>query len=220
MERYLKETKMLNYSAQEIVALVRSRKWNDLDEYDKIGEIYRFVQNEIVLGYNEFDDLTATQVLVDGYGQCNTKATLLMALLRAVGIPLPKIMAKLAPPFIVHTWAEVYFGGKWLSLEGVITDKAYIAGLKRMFPAHKGAFADYAVAVKDFSNLQIDWEGKDTTVQKEAVTEDYGVFDVPDDFFPAHPQLYKGLKKFVYEKIGRKIMTKNVVKIRRLGEQS
>jgi len=50
MERYLKETKMLNYRAREIVALVRSRKWNDLDEYDKIGEIYRFVKNEIVLG--------------------------------------------------------------------------------------------------------------------------------------------------------------------------
>ena len=154
MERYLKETKMLNYRAREIVALVHSRKWNDLDEYDKIGEIYRFVQNEIVLGYNEFDDLTATQVFADGYGQCNTKATLLMALLRSVGIPcrlhgtqvvkgfqrsiMPKIMAKYAPPFIVHTWVEVYFGGKWLSLEGVITDKAYIAGLKRMFPEHKG----------------------------------------------------------------------------------
>lgn len=83
-----------------------------------------------------------------------------------------------------------------------------------------GAFADYAVAVKDFSNLQIDWEGKDTTVQKEAVTEDYGIFDTPDDFFPAHPQLYKGLKKFIYDKIGRKIMSKNVAKIRRLGKQS
>ena len=107
-----------------------------------------------------------------------------------------------------------------MSLEGVITDKAYIAGLKRMFPEHKGAFADYAVAVKDFSNLQIDWKGKDTAVQKEAVAEDYGVFDAPDDFFPAHPQLYKGIKKFIYEQIGRKIMTKNVGKIRRLGEQS
>ena len=88
-----------------------------------------------------------------------------------------------------------------------------------MFPEYKGAFTDYAVAVKDFSNLQIDWEGKDTTVQKEAVAEDYGVFDTPDDFFPAHPQLYKGIKKFIYEKIGRKIMTKNVAKIRRHGEQ-
>lgn len=107
-----------------------------------------------------------------------------------------------------------------MSLEGVITDKAYIAGLKRMFPEHKGAFADYAVAVKDFSNLQIDWEGKDTTVQKEAVAEDYGVFDAPDDFFPAHPQLYKGFKRFVYEKIGRQIMSKNAAKIRRYGEQS
>ena len=226
---------MLNYRERESVELVRNRKWNDLDEYDKIGEIYRFVQNEIVLGYNEFDDLTATQVLADGYGQCNTKATLLMALLRAVGIPcrlhgtqvvkgfqrsiMPKIMAKFAPPFIVHTWAEVYFGGKWLSLEGVITDKAYIAGLKRMFPEHKGAFADYAVAVKDFSNLHIDWKGKDTAVQKEAVAGDCRVFESPYYFFPAHSQVYKGKKKFIYDQIGRKILTKNVAKIRRYGEQ-
>lgn len=70
-----------------------------------------------------------------------------MALLRATGIPcrlhgslvikvfqrslMPKIMAKLAPSLIVHTWAEVYFNGKWLSLEGAITDKTYICGLKK-----------------------------------------------------------------------------------------
>ena len=82
-----------------------------------------------------------------------------MALLRSVGIPcrlhgtqvvkgfqrsiMPKIMAKYAPPFIVHTWAEVYFGGKWLSLEGVITDKAYIAGLKRAID-----FSDFVVLIQ------------------------------------------------------------------------
>lgn len=231
MERYLKETTMLNYSTSEIAALIQNRKWNVLNEYDKIGGIYRFVQNEIALGYNECDTLTAAQVLAEGIGQCNTKATLLMALLRAVGIPcrlhaatvikdfqrslMPKIMAKFAPPFIVHTWTEALYDGEWLCLEGVIADKPYIAGLKRMFPRHKGAFADYAVAVKDFDNLQIDWEGKDTAVQQEAVAEDYGIFDAPDDFFPTHPQLYKGWKKFAYEKIGRKIMTKNAAKIRR-----
>lgn len=30
---------------------------------------------------------SAEQLLIDGYGQCNTKATLLMALLRDVNIP-------------------------------------------------------------------------------------------------------------------------------------
>jgi len=233
MEKYLKETAMLNYRSKEIMRLIDAHKWNDLNEFDKIGEVYDYVQNNILLGYNKYDNLTAAQVLADGIGQCNTKATLLMALLRAVGIPcrlgtkvtkvfqrslMPKIMAKLAPPLIVHTWAEVYFNGEWLSLEGVITDKKYISGLKSMFPNFKGKFFDYAVAVQDFSNLQIDWNGINTTVQQQAVIEDLGVFDSPDDFFAAYRQEYRGLKKFMYENIGRKIITKAVAKIRRYGK--
>ena len=164
MENYLKNTAMLNYQAPQIADLINKQKWNDLNEFEKIGAIYDYVQNKILLGYNKYDNLTATQVLADGIGQCNTKATLLMALLRAVGVPcrlhgtkvtkvfqrslMPKIMAKLAPPLIVHTWAEVYYNGEWLSLEGVITDKAYISGLQKKFPDYNGKFFDYAVAVK------------------------------------------------------------------------
>ncbi len=231
MKKYLKDTAMLNYHAQEIADLINARKWNDLKEFEKIGAIYYYVQNSVLLGYNKYDNLTATQVLKDGFGQCNTKATLLMALLRAVGIPcrlhgtkvtkvfqrslMPAIMAKLAPPLIVHTWAEVYYNGAWLSLEGVITDKAYICGVQKLYPDHKGKFFDYAVAVQDLSNLKIDWKGKDTTVQQQAVVEDLGVFDTPDEFYSKYRQTYRGLKKFMYENIGRKIMTKKVAKIRR-----
>lgn len=230
MERYLKATAMLNYKEREIADLISAHGWSDLNENDKIGAVYDFVQNDILLGYNKYDNLSATQVLADGIGQCNTKATLIMALLRALGIPcrlhgtkvtkvfqrslMPKIMAKLAPPLIVHTWAEVYFNGKWLSLEGVITDKSYMAGLQKMFPEHKGKFFDYAVAVRDFSDLQIDWIGKDTAVQQHAVIEDLGIFDCPDEFFAKYKQEYRGLKKFLYENIGRKIMTAKVEKIR------
>lgn len=225
---------MLNYLAPQIADLINKQKWNDLNEFEKIGAIYDYVQNKILLGYNKYDNLTATQVLADGIGQCNTKATLLMALLRAVGVPcrlhgtkvtkvfqrslMPKIMAKLAPPLIVHTWAEVYYNGEWLSLEGVITDKAYISGLQKKFPDYNGKFFDYAVAVKDFSNLQIDWKGENTTVQQQAVIKDIGVYDTPDDFYAVYKQEYRGIKKFMYENIGRKIMTKKVVKIRRYGE--
>ncbi len=222
---------MLNYRAKEIVDLIDCEKWNGLDEFDKIGAIYDYVQNKILLGYNKYDNLTATQVLKDGIGQCNTKATLLMALLRAVGVPcrlhgtkvtkvfqkslMPAIMARLAPPQIVHTWAEVFYNGEWLSLEGVITDKAYISGLQSLFPDYSGKFFDYAVAVKDFGNLQIDWKGENTTVQQQAVIEDLGIFDCPDEFYAQFKQAYHGVKKFLYENIGRKIMTKKVKKIRR-----
>ncbi|MDE5722205.1 MAG: transglutaminase [Clostridia bacterium] len=231
MEKYLRETFMLNYNSQEIVGLIRKREWNNLDEYGKIGAIYDYVQNEIALGYNKYDTLSATQVIKDGYGQCNTKATLIMALLRAVGVPcrlhgskvtkafqrslMTKLMANLAPSSIVHTWAEVYYNGEWLSLEGAITDKAYIDGLRKLFPDYKGKFFDYAVAVQDFDNLQIDWNGKPTAIQQQAVMEDLGIFDSPDDFYSEYQQEFHGIKKFLYENIGRKIMTARVAKIRR-----
>lgn len=86
-KKYLEKTKMLNYDAESIQSLIKSRKWLELDEYNKIGAIYDFVRNEILFGYNNSDLLTAEEVLKDGYGQCNTKATLLMALLRGVGVP-------------------------------------------------------------------------------------------------------------------------------------
>lgn len=231
MINYLNDTAMLNYHEQKIAKLVMAKKWNNLDEYNKIGAIYGYVQNDILLGYNKCDDLTATQVLADGIGQCNTKAVLLMALLRAVGIPcrlhgakvtkifqrslMPKIMARLAPPFIVHTWVEVCYNGEWLCLEGVITDKAYISGLRQMFPNYKGEFFDYAVAVKDFGNLQIDWNGENTAIQQQAIQEDLGIYDSPDEFYAEYKQDYRMIKKFLYENIGRIIMTNKVAKIRR-----
>ncbi len=232
MEKYLKNTDMLNFYEQKIVNLINCQKWNELNEFDKIAKIYDYVQNNILLGYNKYDNLTTTQVLADGIGQCNTKATLLMALLRAVGVPcrlhgtmvtkvfqkslMPQFMANLAPPLIVHTWVEVYYQGEWLSLEGVITDKAYIVGLQKLFPQHKGEFFDYAVAVKDFKNLQIDWNGTNTTIQQMAVIKDLGIFDTPDEFYSIYKQTYKGIKKFFYEYIGRKIMTNKVAKIRNI----
>ena len=82
MERYLKETKMLNYSNSRIQQLIKKRKWNALDDFQRIKAIYNFVRDEILFGYNVDDNITASEVLADGYGQCNTKGTLFMALLR------------------------------------------------------------------------------------------------------------------------------------------
>ena len=52
---------------------------------------------------------------MDGYGQCNTKGTLFIALLCAVGVPCRirgfTIDKKLqsAPASILHSWLEVLF---------------------------------------------------------------------------------------------------------------
>ena len=86
MDHYLKETELLDFSNKEIQELVKSRHWNDLSEKEKILNIYNFVRDEIKFGYNSDDTLSASKILKDGYGQCNTKGILFMALLRAVNV--------------------------------------------------------------------------------------------------------------------------------------
>ena len=227
--RYLKKTRMLNYDCESIRTLVSERNWNQLDDYHKIGAVYDFVRNEILFGYNRSDLLTAEEVLNDGYGQCNTKATLLMALLRAVGIPCRLhgsevdkhfqegvtrgIIAALAPDTIVHTWAEVFYDGRWIALEGVITDEAYIRSIKKNNNV-SGPYAHFAVSVPDLNILDLEWKGRDIFVQNESVELDFGAYDDPDTFFEKHHQTWSKAKDLAYVYYGRKKMNRTVRKLR------
>ena len=121
-KRLLEETKLLDYSNQEIQDLVKIRKWKNFEEEQQIKAIYNYVRDEIMFGYNVDDNIPASKVLSDGYGQCNTKGTLFMALLRAVGIPcrvhgftidkklqkgaMTGIVYKNAPKNVFHSWVE------------------------------------------------------------------------------------------------------------------
>lgn len=230
MEEYLKETKMLNFNSAKISDLVREKGWLELDEFHKIKNIYEFVQNDILFGYNSADILSAVEVLQDGFGQCNTKATLLMALLRSVNIPcrlhafnvskdfqkgaLPQIIYLLAPKYILHTWVEVFFNDKWIALEGVIIDKDYLYTVQQKYTEYKGIFKKFAIATKDLETVNIAWTGNDVFIQKEAVVDDYGIFSSPDILFSKHTQNMSKIKLYLYSHIGTKMMTKRVFKIR------
>ena len=87
MEQYLNETQMLDFSHADIAKLIEARGWQKLAEFERIRAIYNYVRDEILFGYNTDDSIPASKVLADGFGQCNTKGTLFMALLRACGIP-------------------------------------------------------------------------------------------------------------------------------------
>ena len=73
MDKYLRETEMLDYSNPIIQNLIQKKQWKKLDEFERIKEIYNFVRDDILFGYNEDDAICASKVLLDGYGQCNTK---------------------------------------------------------------------------------------------------------------------------------------------------
>lgn len=227
---HLLPTPLLDFSAPAIQQLLAQRGWATLPERDRIGTIYDFVRDEIAFGYNLSDDLTASAVLTDGIGQCNTKGTLFMALLRASGIPcrfhgftIDKRLQKgavtgiaylLAPRSIVHSWVEVWFERRWVNLEGFILDKAYLRKLQCRFSAHQGPFCGYGAATPDLHNPPIDWHGTDTYIQKDGIDHDFGVFDSPDAFYARYGVNLSGVKRWLFQKAVRHWMNRNVAKLR------
>ncbi|EEC90844.1 hypothetical protein EUBIFOR_00511, partial [Holdemanella biformis DSM 3989] len=45
MDKYLRETEMLDYSNPAIQELIQKKKWKELDEFERIKEIYNFVRD-------------------------------------------------------------------------------------------------------------------------------------------------------------------------------
>jgi len=227
--RLLQPTRLLDFTHPAIEALIEKRGWRRLPICERIGAVYDFVRNEIVFGYNEGDDLPASRVLADGIGQCNTKSTLLMALLRAVGMPcrchgftIDKSLQKgaitglayvLAPQRIIHSWVEVTFEGRWVNLEGSILDARYLASLQRRFPGRQ-RFCGYGAATPDLSSPGVEWRGQDTYIQKDGIADDFGVFDTPDEFYARHGSNLSGPKRWLYTHLIRHRMNAQARRIR------
>mgnify|MGYP001949787388 FL=1 len=229
-EKLLIRTNILNFDHPEIQSLISGRCWQELDEFNKIGAAYDFVKDEIKFGYNNSDDIPASEVLADGYGQCNTKSNLLMALLRGLGIKcrfhgftieqqlqkgaIPAYVFWLAPKYIIHSWVEVYFNGRWVNLEGFILDRQYLNALQVKFSQIKNEFCGYGVATQCLSSPNTEWQGQDTYIQKEGIHDDFGIYDSPDEFYQEKGTNLSGLKRFLYRKVIRHLINRNVVKIR------
>lgn len=230
MEKYLKETALLDYNHPSIKNLIQEKKWCKLNNIEKVRQIYNFVRDEIQFGYNLKDSIQASTVLDDGYGQCNTKATLLMALLRAVEIPtrlqgftinkslqkgaIKGIWYMLSPQNILHSWVEVYINENWFVLEGVILDKQYLTNLQKMYKSTSNTFCGFGVFTENFDNPPIDWNLSNTYIQDKGINQDFGIFDSPDDFYSQHQQQLSFIQGIIFRNIVRHLMNKNVDNIR------
>lgn len=232
MERYLKETELLDYKSPAIKNLVARRGWAKMRAKEQILSIYNYVRDEIRFGFNIQDAIPASRVLSDGYGQCNTKSVLFMALLRAVGLPcrihgftvkkelqkgaLSGLWYRIAPAELVHTWVELNYEGEWLNIEGFILDLDYLSSLQKRFGADcRGNFCGYGVATDNFANPQVHWEENSTYIQKEGIKEDYGLYDEPDTLFGAHPQKIGLFKRFLFVNVVRHSINRNINRIRK-----
>jgi len=233
-ERYLNATDILDYRHPLIQALIAERNWQSLSPYERVGAVYNFVRNEITFGYNRSDNLPASAVLKDGYGQCNTKSTLVMALFRALGIPcrfhgftiyndlqkgaIPVSLFWLAPRKILHSWVEVLWQGEWLDLEGFILDDRYLSAVQGKFADRNGAFSGYGIATPCLQKPGVEWSGSNTYIQKDGIADDLGVYDAPDGFYRERGTNLSGIRRFIFRHLFRHVMNANVKRIRRQAD--
>ena len=223
-------TPILDFETPAIQDLIRSRGWRDRPPYERIGAVYSFVKDEIVFGYNRSDDLPASEVLRDGYGQCNTKGNLLMALLRGVGLEarfhgftihkalqkgaIPAWLFPVAPARILHSWVEVRLDDEWIPLEGFILDARYLGALQRRFADVQGPFEGYGAATPDLRRPAVEWCGRPTYIQREGIADDFGLFDDPDTFYAERGTNLRGVRRWLYEHVFRHAMNRTVARIR------
>ncbi|KAF0675606.1 MULTISPECIES: transglutaminase-like domain-containing protein [Rhodobacterales] len=227
---HLAKTRLLDFDATSIAKLIEERGWADLPSDDRIGAIYDFVRNEITFGYNRADDIPASEVLADGHGQCNTKGTLLMALLRGVGVRcrlhgftihkalqrgvVPELVYPLAPSEILHSWVEVDLGDGWVNLEGFILDAPFLQTLQQKF-RETDSLCGYGVGTECLSAPPVTWSGNDTYIQKTGIVRDLGTFNAPDDFYSKHRQNFGFVRDLLYRHVIRHWMNARVRRIRR-----
>lgn len=227
--RLLEPTPLLDFRAETIARLIDARGWRQLYEHDRIGAAYDLVRNEILFGYNRADDIPASEVLANGYGQCNTKGTLLMALLRGLGLPcrlhgftirkalqrgvVPEAIYPIAPEEILHSWVEVWTQGRWIELEGFILDNGFLARLQQAF-AGTESLCGYGAGTDCLSAPPIEWTGENTYIQKTGIARDFGTYDTPDLFYAEHRQQFGPLRDLIYRGIVRHWMNARVRALR------
>ncbi len=231
MNLLLLKTAILDFDHPTIKDLIQNKQWLDLPIKERKIAVYSFVRDEIKFGYNRNDAISASEVLKDGYGQCNTKGTLLMALLRGVGIPcrfhafyIDKVMQKgavtgvfyyLAPKKIIHSWVEVLGDDQVQELEGFILDKTYMQSLLKRLPLNEKKFIGFGASTNDLPGAIKTWDGSGNTyIQKESITDDLGIYNAPDEFYKKNGTKLSGIKKVLFENWVRHAMNKNVEKVR------
>lgn len=189
---------LISAKAEELTATSKSR-------LDKIERLFTFVRDDIRFGFPpRWDTVKASETLQYRMGYCNTKATLFLALCKAVGIPARihtglidiRIMRGVFPAFSFptlpraggHSWMEVEIDGEWKSLDSYINDKPfYEAALKKL--QEGGMETAFSIShAKGESSCEFNF-GEKGFVHMGAVLEDHGTWDDYSEYMASEQYL-------------------------------
>lgn len=146
--------------------------------------------------------VTAGQVLRNRRGDCHTKGTLFVALLRSAGVParlrfvrLPGVFMRgileLGYASVTHAIGEVYAGGRWVQADTYVVDEQLHAqALARLAEEARALGYGIHAGGKDQFNGLDDAHGQYTSGDPSSLPLfDYGPAHDPETFYAAHPLL-------------------------------
>lgn len=168
-------------------------------EMEKLESIFYYVRDEIKFGFPpRWDKVRASQTIGYKIGYCNTKATLFLALCKALSIParvhyglidlqimrgiLPSWAFMFLPKKGSHSWIDVQVGGEWKQIDSYIDDKLlYERALEKLRSSRQSL--GYSVCIADGrSSCEFNF-GEKGFVHFGAVVEDHGVWDDALEYF-------------------------------------
>lgn len=199
-------------------------------EMEKLQSIFHYVRDEIKFGFPpRWDDVRASQTIGYKIGYCNTKATLFLALCRALSIPARvhyglidiRIMTGILPSFVfmflpkkgTHSWMEIQINGEWKPMDSYINDKPfYEKSLRKLQNSNQSL--GYSVCIVDGkSSCEFNFGEKGFT-QFGAVVEDHGVWDDASEYFATDKYTKMNAFLLMAFPVLAKVANRNVKKIR------
>ncbi len=228
-ERWLGNTPLLQFDHPRIRVLATRLTQLQATPRQKALALVNYI---CALPFGAIADSTGTSamaVLKHGMGDCHTKSTLLVALLRAMEIPARMRFVSLRPDFlhgiidtgetpIEHACTEVLLDGRWLALDSYVVDtKLAVAAKLRL--RQEGRKLGYGMHL----NGSTSWNGSSDSFGQFCATDahslplrDWGVYDDPYQFYSSVPFVKSRLNwssriKWV---VGAKLVNRKVTELR------
>ena len=184
---------------------------------DMLAALFYYVRDDIKFQFpNEGDFVPASQTIKYGYGQCNNKTILYLALCRAINIEarahfslidkkiqrglIKGLFYRIIPKKISHCWLEVKVGNMWFPIDSYINDTEYYNVAKKKL-RDRGWNTGYSIACsKNESSIELDFENEQF-VQMAAVTDDQGAYNDPTEYYksPKYRNIPNILTLFIYK---------------------
>ena len=232
--QYLESTTLVDFNAPIVQQKALELTQNCVLETEKVKRIYHYVRDEIPYTFT-YNLQKASDVLKDKVGQCNTKTTLTIALLRAVNIParyhcgsvskelfkniIPKWAYPLTPRLIPgHCWAEVFINDSCTAIENVVDIKLYEGIQTEMLQNNEEQSIGCGLSKDQF---QKEWDGKtDVLMQDGALVEEAGTFENADAYLAQAEKFLNPAKYWLKDVLVKKIMNRKFEELRVNGKNN